>query len=183
MPFSSNAYPCAMYSPSILISIIYFTFLFNGNFERILPRILHIAPKMPNKITSGKTAKTLFPTHKKSAPDGVKIHPTRFLYLFHTGAAKSATVLPLKCHHLVKNKCRLVFHYAELTDTIIFVDHGIAQRICRHIPPVIRSTVRIIHHPGMIRLYDAKIFECAAARHNMPRIPQVAATPHRVGSW
>ena len=71
--------------------------------------ILGYIRKEPEKAAVPATtpAKTLFPTHKKSAPDGVKIHPTRFFHLFYTGAAKSATVLPLKCHHLVKNKCRL----------------------------------------------------------------------------
>ena len=60
-----------------------------------------------------------------------------------------------------------MLHDAELADSVILLNHCIAQRIDGHKPPVIRTAVRLINHAHVIRLNDSEILICAAARYDM----------------
>ena len=91
--------------------------------------------------------------------------------LLNAGTSNTSSVLSRKCPHLVKNKFWLVFHNAKLTDPIVFVNDRIAQRVSWHIPPVICTTIRVIHNSSMVRLNNAKIFVGATAWYNMRLIP------------
>lgn len=84
-----------------------------------------------------------------------------------SGASQPAPVRSFKSFRLLKNKRRLIFHNPELAYPVVLMYHRIAQRIRRHIPPVVRTAVRIVDNARMICLNNAEIFEGTAARHDM----------------
>ena len=62
---------------------------------------------------------------------------------------------------------RLVFLDAELADTVIDMNHGVAQGIRRHVEPVVRSAVALVDDTAVVRLDNTEVLEGAASRHNM----------------
>ena len=56
---------------------------------------------------------------------------------------------------------------AELADTVIHMNHGVAQGIRRHVEPVVRSAVALVDDTAVVCLDNAEILEGAASRHDM----------------
>ena len=56
---------------------------------------------------------------------------------------------------------------AELADTVIHMNHGVAQGVRRHVEPVVWSAVALVDDSAVVRLDNAEVLEGAASRHDM----------------
>ena len=52
-------------------------------------------------------------------------------------------------------------------DTVIDMNHGVAQGIRRHVEPVVRSAVALVDDTAVVRLDNTEVLEGAASRHDM----------------
>lgn len=89
------------------------------------------------------------------------------IVLLLSGASKAAPVFPHQLFYLIELDLRLIFHNAELTDSVIHMNLGIPHGNHRHPPHIIITTIRTVHNATMVCLDHTEIFICAASRYNV----------------
>ena len=87
------------------------------------------------------------------------------IYTLITVAA--AAVLIAEVFGFLKFNCGLVLKNAELTDTIVYLNHRIPQGVSGKKPLVAVAAVTFVNHAAVVCLYNAEVFECRASGKNM----------------